>query len=469
LYLLTLSIYGSPYRPSRFSGFLIRKTTDDIIPQKTGNSRVTDLFAARSQMAISLGFHIVFASIGMAMPFLMAISHWKWLRTKDKVYFDLTKAWSKGVAIFFAIGAVSGTVLSFELGLLWPGFMEHAGAIIGLPFSWEGTAFFIEAIALGLFLYGWDLLKPWVHWWSGIVVGVSGVLSGLFVICANAWMNAPQGFDWVSGHAENIDPWAAMFNKAAWLQGWHMVIAAFCATGFAVAGLHALGLLKNPGSAFHRGALKIALTIGAVAAIIQPLQGDRLGKLTARLQPAKLAAMEALFHTEKPAPLLLGGIPFEDTQEVRFGIRVPYLLSFLAHGDFTSEVKGLDQFPREDWPPVRPTHFAFQLMTAIGTLLALIGLVSLVLLWRKPAWLEQRQFLQLLLGATPLGYLALEAGWVVTEVGRQPWIIYGIMRTKDAVSPMPGLVYPMALFSTIYFFLAVVAVWLMVRQFRHAR
>jgi cytochrome bd ubiquinol oxidase subunit I len=428
---------------------------------------MTDLLAARAQMAISLGFHIIFAAIGIAMPFFMAISHWKWLKTKETVYLDLTKAWSKGVAIFFATGAVSGTVLSFELGLLWPKFMEHAGPIIGMPFSWEGAAFFLEAIALGIFLYGWDRIRPWVHWGSGIIVGVSGVLSGLFVICANGWMNAPVGFDWVDGKPVNIDPWAAMFNRAAWQQGLHMTIAAFCATGFGVAGIHAIGLLKNPGSVFHTKAFQIALVIGATAAIIQPLQGDRLAKQVAVLQPAKLAAMESLFHTSKPAPLIIGGIPSEETQTVRYGIHIPKLLSFLAHGDFDAEVIGLDQFPPENWPPVIVTHIAFQIMVGIGTFLALLGLFSLYALWKKSIWLRRRRALQLFAACTPLGFVAIEAGWTVTEVGRQPWIIYGIMKTKDALTPMPGLVYPMVLFTGVYLLLAFVVTWLMVRQFRH--
>jgi cytochrome bd ubiquinol oxidase subunit I len=428
---------------------------------------MTDLFAARSQMAISLGFHIVFAAIGIAMPFFMAVSHWKWLKTREPVYLDLTKAWSKGVAIFFATGAVSGTVLSFELGLLWPRFMEHAGPIFGMPFSWEGAAFFLEAIALGIFLYGWERIHPWAHWASGVVVGVSGVLSGLFVICANAWMNAPAGFDWVDGRAVNIDPWAAMFNRAALHQGIHMTLAAFSATGFAVAGIHAIGLLKNRDSLFHAKAFQIALAIGAIAAMVQPLHGDRLAKQTAVLQPAKLAALESLFHTSKPAPLIIGGIPSEETETVRYAIHIPGLLSFLAHGDFNAEVTGLDQFPRDQWPPVAVTHTAFQIMVGIGVLLAALGALSLFALWKKPWWLRRKQTLRLFALCAPLGFVAIEAGWTVTEVGRQPWIIYGIMKTQDAVTPMPGLIYPMLLFTGVYLLLAFVVTWLMVRQFRH--
>jgi cytochrome d ubiquinol oxidase subunit I len=287
------------------------------------------------------------------------------------------------------------------------------------------------------------------------------------VICANGWMNAPAGFDWVDGRAINIDPVAAMFNRAALQQGLHMTIAAFLATGFAVAGIHAVGLLKKPDSIFHAKAFQIALVIGAVAAILQPLQGDRLAKQTAVLQPAKLAAMESLFLTAKPAPLVIGGIPSEETQTVRYGIHIPKLLSFLAHGDFEAEVIGLDQFPRENWPPVAVTHFAFQIMVGIGVLLAVVGAWSLFALWRRPERLRSRRVLRLFAICAPLGFIAIEAGWTVTEVGRQPWIIYGFMRTEDAVTPMPGLIYPMMLFTGVYLLLAFIVTWLMVRQFRH--
>jgi cytochrome d ubiquinol oxidase subunit I len=427
-----------------------------------------DLMAARSQMAVSLGFHIVFASIGMAMPFLMAVSHWLWLRTGKVVYRDLTRAWSRGVAIFFAVGAVSGTALSFELGLLWPRFMEYAGPIIGMPFSWEGTAFFLEAIALGLFLYGWNRLPPKVHWGVGLAVGITGVLSGIFVVCANAWMNSPAGFTWIDGHATDIDPYKAMFNAAWKAQALHMILAAFAATGFAVGGLHALLLLRRPGSPFHREAVRIALAIGSLAALIQPLSGDRLAKGTAVRQPAKLAAMEAHFETASGAPLILGGLPDTEARRVRFAIPLPRMLSFLAFGDFKAEVKGLNDIPRDQWPPVLPVHAAFQIMVGAGTAMAAVAAAFLWLSFRRSPWLMHRRFLGLLALCTPLGFIALEAGWTVTEVGRQPWILYGVMRTRDAVTPMPGLIYPFLAFSAVYLFLAAVVAWLMHRHIRAA-
>lgn len=422
-----------------------------------------DFIAARSQMALSLGFHIIYACIGMVMPFFMAISHYKWLVTKDVNYRNITKAWSKGVAIFFATGAVSGTVLSFELGLLWPQFMKHAGPIFGMPFSLEGTAFFIEAIALGFFLYGWDKLNKWFHWFTGIVVGVSGLASGILVVSANAWMNSPAGFDFVNGEYINIDPIKAMFNAAWFSQALHMTLAAFAATGFAVAGVHALMILRKKNVTFHLKAFKIAIVFGAIAALLQPISGDISAKDITKRQPAKLAAMEAHFHTEEAVPLIIGGIPDEETQTVKYKIELPGMLSFLAHGDFKHEVTGLDKIPKEDHPPVMITHFAFQIMVGIGSFLALLAVIYFISL-KKKSWYNRKWFLKLFIIATPLGFIAVEAGWTVTEVGRQPWIIYNVMRTADAVTPMPGVQYSFYLFTAIYISLTFAVIYLLKRQ-----
>ncbi len=425
-----------------------------------------DFLAARSQMALSLGFHIIYACIGMVMPFFMAVSHYKWLKTNNEVYKHITKAWSKGVAIFFATGAVSGTMLSFELGLLWPKFMEHAGPIFGMPFSLEGTAFFIEAIALGFFLYGWDKLNKWFHWFTGVVVGVSGLASGILVVAANAWMNSPAGFEYVNGQYTNIDPIKAMFNDAWFTQSLHMCLAAFTATGFAVAGVHALMILKKQHTEFHYKSFKIAAAFATVAALLQPISGDISAKDVAQRQPAKLAAMEALYQTEKPAPLLIGGIVDEKNKTVSKAVEIPGALSFLAHGDFNAEVKGLDQIPENEHPPVAITHYAFQIMVGLGTVMMIISLIYFVVLWRKKTVLKTKWLLKLFVFAIPLGYIALEAGWTVTEVGRQPWIIYGIMRTRDAVTPMPGIAWSFYLFSAIYFSLSLIVIFLLYRQIK---
>lgn len=423
-----------------------------------------DFLAARSQMALSLGFHIVFSCIGMVMPFFMAVAHYYWLKTNDILYKNITKAWSKGVAIFFATGAVSGTVLSFELGLLWPGFMKHAGPIFGMPFSLEGTAFFIEAIALGFFLYGWNRFNPWFHWFTGVIVGISGLVSGILVVAANAWMNSPAGFDYVNGQYLNIDPIAAMFNDAWFSQALHMSIAAFVATGFAVAGIHALMILKGKNIQFHKKSFKIAAVFGAVAAILQPLSGDISAKDVAQRQPAKLAAMEAHFHTEKNAALILGGIPNAETKTVDYAIKVPGLLSFMAHGDPNAEVKGLDSIPPEDHPPVAITHYAFQIMVGLGMIMMLLAVLYFIALWKKKSWQDSKWLLKFFVAATPMGFIAVEAGWTVTEVGRQPWIIHGVMRTADAVTPMPGIVYSFYLFTAVYVSLAAIVIFMLYRQ-----
>ncbi len=425
---------------------------------------MTDLLAARTQMALSLGFHIIFAVMGIGMPALMVLAERKWLKTGDPVWLDLAKRWSKGTAILFAVGAVSGTVLSFELGLLWPRFMEYAGAIIGMPFSLEGFAFFTEAIFLGIYLYGWTRLSPKAHWWAGVAVAVSGTVSGIFVVFANAWMNAPTGFELVNGLPTNIDPIAAMLNPASFHQTLHMTLASFATTGIAVAGIHAWMLRKNPEDHFHRSALHIAMLVAIPACLLQPLSGDISAKFVAKWQPAKLAAMEGQFETERAAPLRLGGIPNEATRETKYALEVPGALSFLAFSDFNAEVKGLEAFPESDWPPVAITHFAFQIMVGLGTLMMLASLWVIYRWVRKQEVAHDRPLLTFLALLTPAGFIAVEAGWVVTEVGRQPWIVYGIMRTADALTPVPGLIVPLIGISLLYLFLGVVVVYLLWAQ-----
>lgn len=421
---------------------------------------MSDLLAARLQMAISLGFHIVFAEIGIAMPVLMVIAEWRWLKTGDPLYRQLAQRWAKGTAVLFAVGAVSGTVLSFELGLLWPRFMEFAGPIIGIPFSLEGFAFFTEAIFLGIYLYGWEMVSAKAHLFAGVVVAVSGAASAVFVVMVNAWMNTPTGFQVADGRLLAVDPIAGMLNPSTAQQAIHMLLAAYAATGLAVAGLHAFMLLKKPRAEFHRRALAIALIVGAPAAVLQPISGDFSARVVAEQQPVKLAALESHFETTRGAPLHIGGIPDEGTGETRYAIRIPKGLSLLAFHDPDAEVKGLLSFPRDLWPPVLPVHVAFQLMVGLGTAMALASVWGLFALWRG-TFANQRALLRLLTMVTPFGFVATEAGWTVTEVGRQPWVVSGLVKTADAVTPMTGLVYPLALFTVIYIGLAVVIVVVM--------
>jgi cytochrome d ubiquinol oxidase subunit I len=426
-----------------------------------------DLLAARSQMAMSLGFHIIFAVIGIGLPALMVIAEWRWMRTGEAAYLELAKRWSKGAAILFAVGAVSGTVLSFELGLLWPNFMRFAGPIIGMPFSLEGFAFFTEAIFLGLYLYGWDKVSRGAHLFSGIVVALSGVLSGIFVVIANAWMNTPAGFRLVDGTVTDVRPFAAMANAAALQQTLHMTLAAYTATGLSVAGIHAFSILRGNSSAFNRLALGIALSLGAPAAILQPISGDITARNVAEFQPAKLAALEAHFETQRAAPLHIGGWPDVEKRETRWAIKIPHGLSLLAFHDPNAEVKGLEAFPQDEWPPVAIVHVAFQIMVAFGTIMALVSLWALWRWWRGrsiDALAGDRILLRALAVVAPMGFVAIEAGWTVTEVGRQPWIIQGVLRTSEAVTPMPGLIVPFLVFTLLYLLLGLIVVYLLRQQ-----
>lgn len=425
---------------------------------------MSDLLAARSQMGMSLAFHIIFAVVGIGMPLLMVVAERRWQRTWDPIYLDLAKRWARGTAILFAVGAVSGTVLSFELGLLWPRFMEFAGPIIGMPFSLEGFAFFTEAIFLGIYLYGWDRVGQRGHLLAGVMVAVSGAVSGIFVVIANAWMNAPAGFELVDGAVRNVDPIAAMRTPAALPMAIHMTLAAYAATGFAVAGIHAFLLLRDRANAFHRRALTLALLVGAPAAILQPLSGDLSARYVARHQPVKLAAMEAQFETRTGAPLTIGGWPDLEARETRFALEIPYALSLLAFHDPGAEVKGLDAVPREEWPNVLLVHLSFQVMVALGSYMALVALWATWLAWRRVDLATRPRFLAAVALGAPMGFLATEAGWMVTELGRQPWVIYGVLKTADAVTPMPGLVVPFLAFTLLYCFLGVIVAWLLYRQ-----
>lgn len=423
---------------------------------------MNDLLAARGQMAISLAFHILFAVAGMAMPFLMVIAEALHLKTGESTWRELAHRWAKGTAILFAIGAVSGTVLSFELSLLWPRFMEHAGPLIGMPFSIEGFAFFIEAIFLGIYLYGWDRIPPRAHIAAGVIVALSGLSSGVIVTAVNAWMNTPAGFTLVEGQFTDLDPWAAVFNPAFPTQALHMAIAAYTSVAFMVLGIHAWRLLKDPQSRFHLRAVQLALPVALVASILQAATGDLAAKHIAEHQPVKLAAAEGHFETTPGASLSLFGWPDEDSAQLRAEVAVPYALSILAFADPDAEVRGLNDFPRDEWPPVAVVYVAFKIMVGAGFAMIALALWGSLLAWRKKNLPQQRRFLQAAALAAPLGLIAVEAGWVVTEVGRQPWIIRGVMRTADAVTPMPHLDVPFAAFTLLYLFLGVM-VTLMLR------
>jgi len=411
-----------------------------------------DLLYARAQMGMSLAFHIIFAAAGIALPLLMVLSDLKARRTGDADYALLSRKLAKGTAILFAVGAVSGTVLSFELGLLWPDFMGTYGEVIGLPFALEGTAFFTEAVFLGIYLYGRERISPGLHLFSGVMVALSGAASAFFVTLVNVFMNDPSGFTLTAGGPVNVDPLAAMFSPGWQHQTAHTLLACYQASAFAMAGIHAFVLLRHPGAAFHHKALSVALPLACVSALLQPLVGDVSAKQIAHHQPVKLAAAEGHFETQRGAPLSV------------VGLEIPKGLSIMAFADPDAEVKGLNDFPRDEWPPVAKVHLAFQVMVLTGCAMALLAVVTLFLRWRRKAWPEDRRVLWGWLLCGPLGVVAMEAGWLVTEWGRQPWIIRGVMRTADAVTPVPNLAAPFWTFTLVYLFLGVMVTFLLVRQ-----
>ncbi len=426
---------------------------------------MTELLLARAQMAMLFAFHILYAVAGMGMPVLMVAAEGAHLRTGRPVYGELARRWARGTAVLFAVGAVSGTVLSFELGLLWPRFMALAGGVIGLPFALEGFAFFAEAIFLGIYLYGWDRVPPPLHLAAGVLVALGGIGSGIFVVTANAWMNSPAGFSVAGSVVSGVSPWAAMFNPAWRTETLHMTLAAFAGCGFAVAGIHAVLLRRDPSNLFHRKALGLALAVGGAAALLQPVSGDASARFVAAHEPVKLAAMEGQFDTVRGAPLRIGGFPDAARRATPYALEVPKALSLLAFGDPDAEVRGLSAFPRDEWPDPLPVHLAFQFMVAGGTAMALVALAAAFLALRAPHRLGDRRFLGAVACCGPLGLLCVEVGWVVTEMGRQPWAVRGILRTTDAVTPVGGLVLPFVFFTLLYAVLGIATAGLLRREF----
>lgn len=417
-----------------------------------------ELMAARYQMALSLGFHIVLSCFGVALPALIYVLHRRGLRHDDADALRLAKKWAKVSAVLFAVGAVSGTILSFEMGLLWPGLMSKYGDVIGLPFALEGIAFFLEAVFIGIYLYGWDRLPPKVHLNTLIPIIASGAFGTFCILSVNAWMNNPAGFteDPVTGEVTDVDPLAAMFNNAVWGQAAHMFVATYAVTGFLVAAVYAIGLLRGRNDRAHRLALTTAMMFAAFAGVTQPVIGHFTGQRLAEDQPAKLAAFEMAEESRDHAPLTVGGIYIDG--EVRFAIEIPQLGSWATGNSPNQVVPGLDDFPPDELPPVNITHFAFQTMVGAGTLLMAI---SIWFWWRHrrdhDRVFEHRWLLRSLVVAGGLSVVALEAGWTATEVGRQPWIVYGVMRTEEAVTDNSGIWISLAVMIVVYASMAAMA------------
>lgn len=401
----------------------------------------SNLLAARWLMALSLGFHIVLSCFGVAFPVLIWLAHRRGLRHDDLDALELAHRWGKSAAVLFAVGAVSGTVLSFEMGLLWPGLMGTFGDVIGLAFALEGIFFFLEAIFLGIYLYGWKGLPARVHLLTLVPIALSGVFGTFCILAVNGWMNEPSGFDVAhyaaTGEVIDIDPWAAIFNGAVATQFLHMLPATYLVTGFLVASVYAVGWRRGRRDRLHKMGMAIGFAVGAVAAPIQVLTGDLAIRNIAADQPAKFAAVELIVETEAGVPLTLGGVVIDG--EKRYALEIPGLASFLEEFDPDATLEGLDQIPIEEQPPVNVVHLSFQIMVGIGT--ALLGLAAFGgwKRWRTGSLPDGRWWTLALVAAGPASVVALEAGWVTTEVGRQPWIVQHVMLVSDAVTPRDGV------------------------------
>jgi len=442
-----------------------------------------DLFYARQQMAVSLGWHMIIACFGVAFPSFMLFTEWRFLRTGDELYRTIARRWSKAMGVLFAVGAVSGTILSFEFGILWPEFMGHFGDVFGIPFALEGFAFFIEAIFLAIYLYGWNRLKPKVHFLTGLPVAFAGLLAAFWVIAANGWMNGPKGFtveingeplaagqsipagtDPSAIDVTNIKPWSAVFNSALWHEIVHMLLAAFMVAGFVIAGVYAYAWLKGKRDRYHRLAFIIPFSIAAMATPLQLAVGDWSAQYVGQHQPIKLAAQEGLGETTSGATLHFLG--WYNGNEVVYGIGIPDGLSILADHDPDATIQGLDTVPVADQPSVNTVRFAFQGMVFIGSGLLLLGLFFGFVWWRKRRLPETRWFWRAAVVAAPLVCVALICGWIVTEVGRQPRIVYDIFRVEDAVSAASGLRAGYFALLAVYTALTVGAIYVLRRLAR---
>ncbi|KAB0663815.1 cytochrome ubiquinol oxidase subunit I [Oryzomonas japonica] len=409
-----------------------------------------NVLAARALMGISLGFHIIYATIGVGLPLMLMIAEGLSLRTGDDLYHRLARRWVRPAGLLFAIGAISGTVLSFELGLLWPRFMAFSGPLIGLPFSMEGFAFFTEAIFLALYIYGEKRLSRRMLFFCTIPITVAAAASAVFVISANAWMNTPAGFRIENGVLGDVQPFLALANPAWAHEAVHGTLAAYVATGFAMAGIYAWTLLRGHESDYSKRALTLSLAVATVSLPLMLISGDWAAMAVAVQQKPKLAAMEALFPTTRGAPLFIGGWPDPASGEVRYGIKIPKLLSVLAHRDPDALVEGLDAFPPGTAPDPRFVHPFFDLMVGSSFIMLAPAVWFWWLRWRRREVPLGKWPLRALLCASPFGMIALESGWLVTEFGRQPWIARGQMRVADGVTQQTGIGLVLLTFLIIY-------------------
>jgi cytochrome d ubiquinol oxidase subunit I len=426
-----------------------------------------NLIYGRVLMGTSLAVHIIFAVTGIALPLLVSAAELLGIVRHDEHYTLMARRWTRTLLVLFAVGAVTGTVVAFQLSLLWPAFMTIAGKVIALPFAIEGIAFLVEAIFLGIYVYGWDRIeRPFLHWLTSLPIVVSSAASGALITTVNAFMNSPAGFELRQGQPVRVDPLAAMLNPTASTELWHVLVTAYLAAGIALAGLAAYQLRRRQRpAAYHERALRLGMGVAAVGSVLAIISGDASAKDVAQYQPAKLAAMEAHFVTQRQAALVIGGIVDPSQQTVHGAIQLPGMLSWLAFGRTDATVQGLDAFARSEWPPLI-IHYAFDAMVGIGIWLGVLTLgFWLVHRLRRPL-LRHRLALLAITVSMPLGYVAIELGWMVTELGRQPWILYHIMTVSQAFTTSPNVAQLFWLFLAIYALLSAATIYVLRRYFR---
>src|SRR3954454_21513680 len=417
----------------------------------------SNLGAARSQMAFTLGFHIILASLGVALPAMMLIANYRGLRRDDQDALRLARRWSKAVAVTFAVGAVTGTVLSFEFGLLWPAFTGRFGQVFGVLFAIEGIFFFLEAIFIAVYIFGWRYLSPWAHFWTGVPVVISGLGGAFAVVAVNSWMNQPQGFSPTTGDVTSVEPWKVIFNPAVPYEVPHMILAAYLLTGFLVASVYAVGMLRGRRDRLHRLGLLIPLTLACILTPVQFMVGDTAARAIAHDQPIKFAAMECVQQTSTDVTEYIYGRCTADG--VKGGIGIPGFDSFLVGWSTSTQVTGLDTVPASDRPPANTMlHWAFDTMVGICTALIALGAWLGFVWWRRRDIPATKWFLRAVAVSGVSAVVALECGWIVTEVGRQPWIVYNIMRTEDAVTQADGIGVTFAVVVLLYAVLGTVLI-----------
>ena len=431
---------------------------------------MSQLLAARAQMGTSLVFHIIFSILGVGLPLMLCIAEGIGLWRKDATWLALSRQWTKAFSILFLIGAASGAIVEFEISLLWPTFVQYSGAIIGLPFACEGFAFFTEGIFLGLYLFGASRLSPLVHWLCSFPLWIAGSLSAWFITSANSWMNSPVGFRIVHGQAIDVNPFAAMLNPSTPYETTHMILACYVSTGFAAAAVYAVGMLRGKRDDYHRKGLMLGLALGAIAIPLQIFSGDLNARFLETAQPTKYAAMEGVLHSGNGLPLYVGGIVDQQTGQVYYAIEIPHGESLLAHFDLNSHTTGLDTFPANDQPNAAIVHLSFDAMVGCGFFVFFVGLIFWFLYFKRKRSVPQNKIMlwAIAIGG-PLAVLAVEFGWITTEEGRQPWIVYNMVRVSQAVNPAQWMDVSFSIFSVIYLLLGTTLIVLLLRLARQPK